>query len=252
MARTRVIPCLLLKGEGLVKTERFRRPRYVGDPLNTIRIFNEKEVDELMLLDIGASAEGREPRFDLIRRVADECFMPLCYGGGIRRVEEIGKILSMGVEKVALNTHASEIPGLIRRAADLFGSQSIVASIDAKRGLFGRYDVLVRGGTVKLGRDPVSVAEGLVGEGAGEVLINSIDRDGTMSGYDLELVGAVARAVTVPVVACGGAGSTADFRAAVNVGASAVAAGSMFVFHGKHRAVLISFPSLQELAGALA
>ena len=246
-----MIPCLLVKGEGLVKTERFRRPRYVGDPLNTIRIFNEKEVDELMLLDIGATPEGRDPPFELIRRVADECFMPLCYGGGIRRIEDIGRILSMGVEKVAINSHAIASPGFIHRSVEFFGSQSIVVSIDAKRGLLGRFEVHVRGGTRPTGRDPVSVAEALVAEGAGEVLVNSIDRDGTMTGYDLELVRAVAAAVPVPVVAAGGAGSTADFGAAVEAGASAVAAGSLFVFHGRHRAVLINFPSQEELAGVL-
>lgn len=246
-----MIPCLLVKGEGLVKTERFRRPRYVGDPLNTIRIFNEKEVDELMLLDIGATPEGRDPPFELIRRVADECFMPLCYGGGIRRIEDIGRILSMGVEKVAINSHAIASPEFIRRAVELFGSQSIVVSIDVKRGLLGRFEVRVRGGTRPTGRDPVSVAEVLVAEGAGEVLVNSIDRDGTMTGYDLELIRAVAAAVPVPVVAVGGAGSTADFGAAVEAGASAVAAGSLFVFHGRLRAVLINFPSPEELAGVL-
>lgn len=252
MRRTRVIPCLLLKREGLVKTEQFRRPRYVGDPLNTIRIFNEKEVDELLLLDITATVEGRAPPFDLLRRVADECFMPLCYGGGIRRFEDIGRILGLGVEKVAINTFAFESPGFLRRAALEFGSQSIVASVDVKRGLLGRNVVMTRSGTQSTGKDVVDAARALVEEGAGEILVTSIDRDGTMSGYDLDLVRKVADSVPVPVVACGGAGSISDLAAAVAAGASAVAAGSLFVFHGRHRAVLISFPSPEELGGLLA
>ena len=248
MLRTRVIPCLLLRGEGLVKTTRFKDPRYVGDPINAIRIFNDKEVDELVLLDITASREGRGPALSAIRDFASECFMPVAYGGGIRTVEDARQVLALGVEKVILNTMALRRPELIAEIAREFGSQAVVVSIDARKKLVGGYEVMGSGGTMKTGIKPVDHASRLVELGAGEILLTSIDRDGTESGYDLVLTGSVAQAVTVPVIACGGAGAVEHFRAAVNDGrASAVAAGSMFVFHGKHRAVLISYPERSEL-----
>jgi len=246
--RSRAIPCLLLKGQGLVKTVKFRDPKYVGDPINAIKIFNEKEVDELTLLDITASSEGRGPSFKVIEEVASECFMPLAYGGGIRTLEDIKKIVSMGVEKVVLNNAAISNPGLIAEAAREIGSQSVVASIDVRRKLFGGYEVMGDRGRVKTGRDPLSFARTLAGLGVGEILLNAIDRDGTQEGYDTELIRLVAAGVSVPVVAVGGAGSLQNLADAIKIGgAAAAAAGSLFVFHGPHRAVLISYPSYDEL-----
>jgi cyclase len=246
--RPRVIPCLLLKGERLVKTVRFGNPVYVGDPINTVRIFNEKEVDELVILDIAATLEGRRPAIDTIARIASEAFMPVAYGGGIRSLEDARAVLACGVEKVVINTAAAEHPDSVREIAAAYGNSSVVISIDVRRKLLGRREVCVRGGRKATGLDPVAFARAAAGLGAGEILLNSIDRDGTMQGYDIELVRSVARAVAVPVIACGGAGSLADFSTALREGgASAVAAGSFFVFHGRHRAVLISYPSPDQL-----
>jgi cyclase len=252
MLRTRVIPCLLLRGEGLVKTIRFKEPRYVGDPTNAIRIFNDKEVDELILLDITASREGRGPAFGAIRDFASECFMPVGYGGGIRSLADAREVLALGIEKVILNTMALHRPELVAEISREFGAQAVVVSIDARKKLLGGYEVMAAGGTQKTGIAPVEHATRMVELGAGEIFLNAIDRDGTGAGYDIALLRSVAQAVPVPVIACGGAGSLADFGAAVSDGhASAVAAGSMFVFHGKHRAVLISYPSRAELERAL-
>lgn len=248
MLTTRVIPCLLLRNQGLVKTVKFKEPRYVGDPINTVRIFNAKEVDELVFLDITATVEKRPPQFKLLAEIAGECFMPLGYGGGIRNIEDIREIFSVGMEKVIINSHAVENPAFIRQAADLFGSQSIVVSMDVKRSFFGKYELYTHGGKKPTGRDPVSFAVEMQQMGAGELFLNSIDRDGTMQGYDIDLVKKVTESVSIPVIACGGAGGIDDFAAAVDKGgASAVAAGSLFVFQGKHRAVLISFPGPEEL-----
>lgn len=248
MLRTRVIPSLLLRNAGLVKTTRFRDPVYIGDPINTVRIFNEKEVDELTFLDITATVENRKPPFKLLSEIAGECFMPLGYGGGIRSLEDIRDILGLGAEKVIINSHAVEHPDFVRESSDRFGSQSVVVSIDArKKPLFGGYEVHIRGGREGTGLDPVRHAVRMQELGAGEILLTSIDRDGTMSGYDLDLVRAVSGAVDVPVIACGGAGSIAHLAGAVQAGASAVAAGAFFVFQGKHRAVLINVPPREEL-----
>lgn len=252
MLKTRVIPCLLLRGAGLVKTTEFRNPKYVGDPINAIKIFNDKEVDELVLLDITASRTGKGPSFEVVQNIASECFMPVAYGGGITSVEQIRRILGTGVEKVVLNTAALKDPNLVRDAAREFGSQAVVVSIDVKRKLFGRYEVYVEGGTRATGREPVSYAREMEDIGAGEILLNAIDRDGTMKGYDIDLVSKVTSALGIPVIASGGAGSISDFAAASKRGgAAAVAAGAMFVFHGRHRAVLITYPSQAELSAAL-
>jgi cyclase len=251
MLKTRVIPTLLLRGAGLVKTNRFSDPKYVGDPVNAIRIFNDKEVDELMLLDINATREGREPPFSIIEEVASECFMPLAYGGGIRTVEHVRRILKLGVEKVVFNSAAWRNPEVLTEASRRFGAQAIVASIDVRRKMFGRYEVYVENGHTATGVDPVEYARRMESCGAGEILLGSIDRDGLMQGYDIELISRVSRAVGVPVIASGGAGSVADFKAAVAGGADAVAAGAMFVFHGPRRAVLITYPNRRELEAAL-
>tara|TARA_R110000782_G_scaffold6616_2_gene22732 strand:+ start:3592 stop:4359 length:768 start_codon:yes stop_codon:yes gene_type:complete len=243
----RVIPVLLLRGRGLYKTVKFKNPVYVGDPMNTVRLFNEKEANEIVVLDIGATAENRGPNFDFLEDLASECFMPFAYGGGITTVDQIKRLFFLGAEKAVINAAAFDQPGLIEDAARQFGAQSIVASIDVKKKMLGGYDVFTHNGTKGRGRKPTELARELESRGVGEILINAIDRDGTMSGYDLDLIGDVAAAVSVPVVACGGASGPSDFRAAINAGAAAVSAGAYFVFQGKHRAVLISYPSEDEL-----
>lgn len=248
MTLPRVLPCLTLRSGGLVKTTRFGDPRYIGDPRNAVRIFNEKAVDELVLLDIFATVEDRGPQFDLIREVVSEAFMPVAYGGGIRTIEDVRAIFKCGVEKVVLGKQAFASPDLVPEIARQFGSQSLVVCVDVKKGLFGSYSVMVGGGRQSTGQDPVSYARNAERLGAGEILLNAIDRDGTMEGYDLPLIRAVSSAVGIPVIACGGAGKPEDFGSAVKAGgASAVAAGSLFVFHGRHRAVLISYPSSAEI-----
>lgn len=247
MLRTRVIPSLLLRGRGLVKTIKFQNPKYIGDPINAVRIFNDKEVDELVFLDITATLEKRPPQFDLIKDIATECFMPFGYGGGIHDIETANKILKMGSEKIVINSAASDF-GLLRDAADVFGSQSVVVSLDLKKSRRGKYQIYTHSGTKKTDIDPVKFAQDVEANGAGEIFLNSIDRDGTMEGYDIDLLRSITKRVNIPVVACGGAGSLEHFQQAVlKGGASAVAAGSMFVFHGLHRAVLINYPTQEEL-----
>jgi cyclase len=247
MLLPRVMPVLLLRGRGLVKTTAFKKPVYLGDPVNVIRIFNDKEVDELTLVDIEATPQQRGPNFQLLREIASECFMPLGYGGGISTVDQVRQLLALGIEKVVINTRADEDPSFVTAAADQAGGQSVVVSIDVKRRLFGGYRVMTHGGRHDTGADPVEYAQRMQSLGAGELVVNSIDRDGTMQGYDLELIRRVSEAVDVPVVACGGASGVEDFGRAVASGASAVAAGAMFVFQGAHRGVLISFPARQTL-----
>lgn len=252
MLKTRVIPCLLLKNQGLVKTVKFKDPTYVGDPINAVKIFNEKEVDELVFLDITASVERRKPNFKVIEDLASECFMPFGYGGGIRNLDEIKELLKLGVEKVVINSYAFEDNTFIKKAADLCGSQSVVVSIDVKKNFFGKYEVCIYSGKKSTKMDPVEYAKKMQHFGAGEIFLNSIDRDGTMQGYDIELIKKVSEAVTIPVVACGGAWKLEHFSEAVKKGgASAVSAGSMFVFHGPHRAVLITYPSIHDLEKTL-
>jgi cyclase len=248
MIRPRVIPCLLLLNKGLVKTVKFKEPKYLGDPINIVRIFNDKEVDELVFLDITATAENRPPAFDFLRNITSECFMPLGYGGGIRSMVDVKQLLSIGIEKVVLNASAVENPKLIREAADHAGSSSVVVSMDVRQGFTGKYEVMTRNGKKKTGLDPVKHAIEMERMGAGEILVNSIDRDGTMQGYDIPLIKRVADAVGIPVVACGGAGNLGHIAQAIKDGhASAGAAGSMFVFQGPLRGVLISYPAPQDL-----
>jgi cyclase len=244
------MPVLLFREGGLYKTTRFKNPVYVGDPINAVKIFNEKEVDELVFVDITATAEKRRPNFERIREIASECFMPLCYGGGVRSVNDIKEVIACGVEKVAINSYAVENPDFVSEAASELASSTIVVSVDVKRDFFGKYHVYTQGGTRRAEWHPVEFAMLMEKMGAGEILLTSIDRDGTQKGYDLELIKLVADAVTIPVIACGGAGQVRDFSQALDAHSSAVAAGSMFVFHGRHRAVLISFPSQDELKQA--
>ncbi len=248
MILPRIIPCLLLLHKGLVKTVMFKDPKYLGDPINIVRIFNDKEVDELVFLDISATVENRPPSFDLLRNITSECFMPLGYGGGIKSIEDIRNLLAIGIEKVILNTSAIEKPALIRSAADYAGSSSVVVSMDVKRKRIDGYEVMSHSGKRGTGLDPVSHAVEVEQLGAGEILLNSIDRDGTMQGYDLELVRQVSEAVSIPVVACGGAGKIQDLADVIRLGgASGAAAGSLFVFQGPLRGVLISYPLPEQL-----
>jgi imidazole glycerol-phosphate synthase subunit HisF len=247
LLKHRIIPCLLLKDGGLVKTTRFSKPVYVGDPINAIRIFNEKEADELMVLDITASRDGREPDFAAIEEFAGECFMPLCYGGGIRTVEHARRILASGVEKICLQTAVLRDPTLVSRIADSGGSQAVLVSIDVKRDWLGRPKLYSAATAKSLRQAWGDQLEMLVRAGAGEVVLNAVDRDGTMSGMDLELIRDASARIQVPLIAVGGAGSLRHLREAIEAGASAVAAGAYFVFHGPHRAVLITYPRYEEL-----
>ncbi|HLI92717.1 MAG TPA: AglZ/HisF2 family acetamidino modification protein [Puia sp.] len=247
MKRIRVIPALLIQKGGLVKSVRFKDQKYVGDPINAVRIFNEKEVDEIVLLDISATAEKRPPNIRQIREIASEAFMPLGYGGGITNLGEIKELIAAGVEKVILNTSAFRNPGLVAEAAKYAGSQSIVVSMDVKKNLWGKYKVYVQNATMNTGSDPAEYAIRMEKAGAGEILLNAVDRDGTFAGYDTDLIRMISSKVNIPVVAIGGAATVNDFSKAVLSGASAVSGGSMFVFQGPHRAVLISYPGQQEL-----
>lgn len=248
MTLVRVIPCLLLRGHGLVKTRKFKDPVYLGDPVNAVRIFNEKEVDELVILDIDASREGREPDYEVIAEIAGECFMPVAYGGGVRTLEQARRLIRCGVEKVVVNTSATESYDVIHETAQVFGRQAVVGAIDVKKTLLGGYRVVAKSASVEA-RVPLDEhVQALVAAGAGEIFLNSVDRDGMMEGYDLPLIRRVAQQVNVPVMACGGAGTVEHLAAAVHEGgASAVAAGSMFVFHGRLRAVLINYPQGLDL-----
>lgn len=243
MLRPRIIPCLLLEQKGLVKTRRFAEPRYVGDPLNAVRIFNEKEVDEIMVLDISATRRGTSPNLKLIQNLAAECRMPLCYGGGITTVEEAAKIIGLGVEKVSLGASVISNPRLIANIAREVGSQSVVAVVDVKSEGPGSWIAYTHNGTQSSGRSAVDVAREAEALGAGEIVVNSIDRDGVMGGYDLDLARSVRGAVTVPMTVLGGAGSLADIKALIHeFGIVGAAAGSLFVFNGPYRAVLITYP----------
>lgn len=245
----RIIPCLLLRNNGLVKTVKFKDSTYIGDPINTVKIFNEKEVDELFFLDIDATKSRKEPPYDLIQNIASECFMPFAYGGGIHSLQQIERIIKSGAEKVIINTNAFLQKDFLAEAVRQFGSSTIAVSIDVKKEFLKGNVVYIKGGTQSTGLTPVVYATRIEDAGAGEILINSIDRDGVMEGYDIELIKSISNSIRIPLIACGGAGSLNDFKLAVKEGgASAVAAGSFFVFHGKRRAVLITYPSYSEIS----
>ena len=246
MLKHRVIPALLLHHDGLVKTRQFKDPKYVGDPLNAIRIFNEKEVDELLLLDIAASRQGSEPNYDLIESFATECFMPFCYGGGIKRMDQVERLFRLGVEKVSLQTATRSDLELVTRVAERYGSQAVVGAVGIKTDWKGARQLYwsVDGSTQRDWRAHVAA---LVSAGVGEILLNSVDRDGMMGGMDLKLIREATADLPVPLVALGGVGSLDHIREAVEAGASAVAAGAFFVFHGRHRAVLITYPLYETL-----
>lgn len=248
MLRPRIIPCLLVKNRGLVKTARFDNPKYVGDPINAVRIFNEKAVDELIVADIDATARDHEPDYNMIRNLAAECRMPLCYIGGVKTSEQIEQIVSLGVEKVGISSAAVQTPMLISEAAKRVGSQSVVVVMDVKKTrLSRRYEVFTHNGIRQTGLHPVEFAQRAESLGAGEIVINSIDCDGQMKGYDLSLVDQIRDVVSLPLSVLGGAGSLEDIEGLIRrYGIIGAAAGSLFVFKGKYRAVLINYPDRHE------
>jgi len=247
MLKHRVIPALLLRNGGLVKTMQFKDPKYVGDPINAIRIFNDKEVDELMVMDITASKEQREPNYPLIEQFAGECFMPLAYGGGIRSVAQARRLFSLGIEKICLQTAALENPSLISKLVNQFGSQSVMVSVDIKKNWLGKPKLYHSATGKLLETEWIGKLHEFVSEGAGEVLLNAVNKDGMLTGPDLSIIEQASLAIDVPLIALGGVSSLADIKACVDAGASAVAAGAFFVYHGPHRAVLITYPKYQKL-----
>lgn len=248
MFRPRVIPVLLLKNNGLVKSVKFKDHRYLGDPINAVKIFNDQKADELAFLDILASRENRCISLDFVRQVGDEANMPFAVGGGIRTIDQIRQIINAGAEKVIINTQASENPDFIREASDTFGSSTIAVSMDVKKKVFSKEQVYTHGGSKATGMDPLIFARQIQKSGAGELIVNSIEKDGTMSGYDLTLIKKISEAVSIPVVALGGAGQLTHLHDAIENGyASAAAAGSLFVYHGPRKAVLINYPDLKDL-----
>lgn len=247
MLRPRIIPCLLLQDKGLVKTVQFKKPKYVGDPINAVRIFNEKQVDELTILDIDATVQGREPDYEMIERWASECRMPLCYGGGVKTPEQAQKIFELGVEKIAISSAAIANPELIEKITERVGSQSVVVIVDVKKKFFGGYEVYTHNGKKSTGKNPFEFAKQIQSLGAGEIIINSINQDGVMNGYDMSLVEKVREVTTLPLTILGGAGKLADIGKLIKkfriIGA---AAGSLFVFKGVYKAVLINYPNPAE------
>lgn len=246
MLNKRLIPLLLLKNGGLVKTTKFKNPIYVGDLINTVRIFNEKEVDELIISDIYATKNGNSINFNLIEQVAGECFMPLTYAGGIRNLDQARTLFSLGVEKICLQSKAYEDPSFITELANIYGSQSICVSIDVFKNWFGNYVIYHSASSSHLTKNWREYLIKLVDAGAGEVIVTSVNKEGTLMGPDLSLIKLASDCVEVPVIASGGIGSLSDIKASFEFGASAVAAGSFFVFHGKHKAVLITYPSNEQ------
>jgi len=248
MYRARVIPVLLLKNLGLVKTVKFNKHRYIGDPINAVKIFNDKKADELIFLDINASRENRLISLDFVHKVGDEANMPFAVGGGIKTIQDIRSILENGAEKVVINTTAFKNSEFIKQAVDAFGSSTIVVCLDVKKNFYGKYQLVYKHGEKKAKEDPVEFAKKMEEYGAGEIVIQSVDKDGTYEGYDFELIKSISKNISIPIVALGGAKDYSDFSKAVNYSfASAVAAGSLFVYHGPRKAVLINYPSSEEL-----
>jgi len=249
MFRPRVIPVLLLQNKGLVKSKQFKNHRYIGDPINAVRIFNDLQADELIFLDILATRQNRTISLDYVKNVGEEANMPFAVGGGINSISQIRDILNAGAEKVVINTAAVQNPDFIRQASETFGSSTISVCIDVKKKLFGSEQTWIIAGSKSSGKSPVGIALEMEKQGAGELIIQSIEKDGMMQGYDIPLIRKISEAVTIPVVAVGGAGSTDDFKKAIDEGfASAVAAGSIFVYHGPRNAVLVNYPSQQQIA----
>lgn len=247
MLRPRIIPSLLVHDNGLVKTVNFKNPKYVGDPINAVKIFNEKEVDELAVFDIDATVLGKEPDYVLIKKLANQSRMPLCYGGGVRTVEQAQKIFGLGIEKIALSAAVIENPDLITQISDRVGSQSVIVVMDVKKKLMGGYEIYTHNGKKSTGINPVTFAEKAQRLGAGEIIINSIDQDGVMKGFDMNLIDKISEKISIPITVLGGAGSLQDIKKVMDRhGIIGVAAGSLFVFKGVYKAVLISYPTQKE------
>lgn len=247
MLRPRVIPCLLVHDKGLVKTVQFKDPKYVGDPINAVRIFNEKESDELMVIDIDATIENREPDYKMIEHLAAECRMPLCYGGGVKTAEQAQRIFSLGVEKIAISSAAIHTPELVYEMANKVGSQSVVVVVDVKKKLLGGYEMYTHNGKKSTGKTPFEFVSKMEELGAGEIVVNSIDQDGVMKGYDLALIEKIRQSISLPLTVLGGAGSLQDIGNLINkYGIIGAAAGSLFVFKGVYKAVLINYPNWNE------
>lgn len=253
MQRKRVIPVLLIQDGNLVKGEKFKKHKYIGDPINAVRIFNEKEVDELAVVDITAGISGRSPDYAMIEDIASEAFMPVAYGGGIRCLEQVEKLFRLGVEKVIINSSFFDNPDFIKECSEVVGSQSIVVAVDVKKNLFGRYEIYTQCGSHKVNLDLIEYVKKIQEFKAGEILLTSIDREGTEKGLDLELVNKVTNIVDIPVIAQGGVGNFEHIKQGVQMAsASAVAVGSFFIFYGKHKAVLLTYPSNNELENLFA
>jgi cyclase len=247
MLRPRIIPCLLLHDKGLVKTVNFKSPKYVGDAINAVRIFNEKEVDELAFFDIDATILNNEPDYSLIEKLANQSRMPLCYGGGVKTVEQAQRIFGLGIEKIALSSVIVEKPYLVTQIAERVGSQSVIAVLDVKKKMLSGYEVYTHNGKKSTGINPFKFAKELEKLGAGEIIINSIDNDGVMKGYDMNLIDKIAEHISIPLTVLGGAGSLSDIEKVIDKhGVIGVAAGSLFVFKGPYKAVLINYPSQIE------
>ena len=247
MLRPRIIPSLLIHENGLVKTVNFKNPKYVGDPINAVKIFNEKAVDELAIFDIDATVLGKEPNYSLIERLASQSMMPLCYGGGVKTIEQAQRIFSLGIEKIALSSSVIQNPKLITDISERVGSQSVIVVLDIKKKLLGGYEVYTHNGKKATGINPFKFVEEAQKLGAGEIVINSIDKDGVMKGYDLDLIGKVREKITLPMTVLGGAGSLSDIEKVIEThGVIGVAAGSLFVFKGPYKAVLINYPTQLE------
>jgi cyclase len=247
MLRPRIIPSLLLHNKGLVKTVNFKSPKYVGDPINVVRIFNEKQVDELAFFDIDATVLNKEPDYVLIEKLASQSRMPLCYGGGVKTIEQAQKIFGLGIEKIALSSVVIQNPQLVTQIAERVGSQSVIVVLDVKKKLLGGYEIYIHNGKKSTGINPIKFAKELEALGAGEIIINSIDQDGVMKGYDLNLIDKIAETISIPLTVLGGAGSFSDIEEVIEKhGVIGVAAGSLFVFKGPYKAVLINYPSQKE------
>ena len=247
MLRPRIIPSLLVHDNGLVKTVNFKNPKYVGDPINAVKIFNEKEVDELVVFDIDATVLGKEPDYVLIKKLANQSRMPLCYGGGVRTVEQAQKIFGLGIEKIALSSAVIENPDLITQIAERVGSQSVIVVMDVKKKILGGYEIYTHNGKKSTGINPVAFAEKAQKLGAGEIIINAIDQDGVMKGFDMNLIDKISEKISIPITVLGGAGSLQDIKKVLDrQGIIGVAAGSLFVFKGVYKAVLISYPTQKE------
>lgn len=248
MLQKRVIPCLLLHKGGLYKTEKFKKPKYIGDPINSIKIFNTKEVDELMLFDIDASVQNKVPNYKMIDHIAGECFMPLCYGGGVKTIEQMKKIYSLGVEKISLSSQAVLNPSLIQEAATIFGNQAVVVTIDIKKDFWKKKKVFINNGKRNTKMNPIDFAKQIEKMGAGEVIINSIDNDGVMKGFDNEVLKELKQVINIPVVALGGAGNLSHIKEVFEFSkVDAVACGSMFVYQGPLKGVLINYPPEEKI-----